>query len=147
MTRPLTLAVVALFTTVAAHAFVYAGNPKLTLEVESGDDLTDGEVTLDVVRVHACGGGSTDYQVNEEIDPVAGYELDIGGGDLCSVTLFWSDDMLLHGVEGGVPFSLEHVQSSTQVDISGQPEWTALPTDGVNGFVYAGNPKLHVTVQ
>src|SRR5262245_55895116 len=80
-----------------AEAIIYVGNPvNLSFYVDRAQhDLVEGSVVLDTVRVRACGGGYTDYEVDALIDPVAGYDLDIAGGDYCGVSLYWSTDMEL----------------------------------------------------
>lgn len=77
-----------------SQAFVFVGNPKLNLTIDRAPaDLVEGTATLDLVRVYKCGGGYTDYQVDAPIDPVAGFELTIGGGNLCSVGFRWTTDV------------------------------------------------------
>ena len=66
----------------SAHAFVFIGNPKLHLEVSRAEaDLTGGDAYVDLVRVHACGGGYTDYAVEQWVDPTDGWDTTIAGGD------------------------------------------------------------------
>ncbi|MEL6342473.1 MAG: hypothetical protein AAFV53_05030 [Myxococcota bacterium] len=131
-----------------AYAVVHAGNPHLEFWVDPPEgSLTTGDVTLDRVRVHLCGGGYTDYPVGAAIDPVAGYGLTIQGGDLCKVTFFWDSDMTLEGSNAIGAYSLRYTEAFTEVVLSGPDYGADLdPFIVENGVVHAGNPHLPVEV-
>ncbi len=77
-----------------SEAYVFVGNPKLNVVVDrSESDLVDGTASLDKVRVHQCGGGYTDYEIDAWIDPVNGWGTTIGGGNLCAISLKWHTDV------------------------------------------------------
>ncbi|MEZ4320714.1 MAG: hypothetical protein R3F61_24750 [Myxococcota bacterium] len=81
-----------------AQASIYMGNPTTEFRIDrSNGDLTDGDVYVYKVRVHACDGSYTDYSVKQWVDPVAGYGKTINGGDLCSATWYWGSDVVLDG--------------------------------------------------
>src|SRR5687768_16459739 len=97
-----------------AHAVVFAGNPKVGFHVDrSAGDYVDGAVYLTGVRVHYCGGGYDQYAVGQTVDPVAGHEVTVAGGDLCGVTWYWGSAMEIEGAS----FSLEANDASTSATI------------------------------
>lgn len=128
-----------------ADAFVFIGNPKLMVEaVRTEGDLTDGQVYLDAVRVHKCGGGYTDYPIDEWIDPVEGWETTISGGDLCGASVKWGSDLM---VESSA-FELRYEQMVTQVVFAsaagGEEELTPFVVE--SGSFSGSNPVLMVTL-
>jgi len=141
------LTLAALAAAVPASAFIFVGNPHLTLQVIEAD-IDEGSVFLDKVRVHPCGGGHTDYSVQETIDPVEGYTLEIAGGDICDVTLFWGGVMTLEGEDSNGAFTLEVDDGPTGLNIDGTgSDSVSLPYDQTSGFIFVGNPHLHVDVE
>ncbi|MCB9764635.1 MAG: hypothetical protein H6739_32975 [Alphaproteobacteria bacterium] len=129
------------------HAIIYAGNPHLDLTVQRAeDDLVEGSVDLDKVRLHACAGGTTDYTVEETIDPVDGYGLDIDAGDWCGVTLYWGGVMELDG-DNGSPFSLEVDHASTYVPLATTINPVDLvPFDVVSGSISGSAPSVRLDI-
>lgn len=137
----------ALFTPANTQAIVHGGNPNLHFEVQQGPGyLTEGSVDLDKVRVELCGGGFTDYQVDDTIDPVDGFDLTISGGDLCGVELFWDSEMFLDGVGPLGAFSLSYDKASTYVPLPAQPQ-ALTPWTPETGIVHGGNPNLTLSIQ
>jgi hypothetical protein len=128
----------------AAHATVYTGNPNIDFHVDRPmqHDLVSGDVTLDHVRVSYCGGGHTDYAVNDVVDPVAGYSLTINGGDLCSVTFAWSTSMYLDGSN----FTVGYDATSTTVQVGANMSASLSPYRVVSGNPSGGAPVLFVTI-
>lgn len=144
----LTAALLAAFTHPSpAEAIIYAGNPHLDLTVQRAEaDLDSGEVDLAKLRLHACGGGYTDHEVDETIDPVAGYGLDIDAGDWCAVTVYWDTAMVLDA-DNGSPFTLEVDHASTYVPLSASIQPVDLvPFDVVSGSVSGSAPSLRVEI-
>lgn len=92
------LAAVAVFVAVPAHAVTYDGTPVLKWRVDRpAGDFETGSVTLNKIRVHACGGGHTDVQIDDTFDPVLGGEVIIPSGNHCQVSFVWSSDLDIEG--------------------------------------------------
>jgi len=128
-----------------ADAFVFIGNPKLKIEaVRTESDLVDGEAYLDAVRVHKCGGGYTDYQIDQWIDPVEGWETTISGGNLCGASVKWGSDLLVESSS----FQLRYEQVVTHVPFAsvagGEEELTPFVVE--SGSFSGSNPMLMVTL-
>ncbi len=65
MYKRLILGVLSLGFVDVAHAWIYVGNPKLTVEVNRPEgDFVSGSVDLHQVRMHLCAGGYTTYAVD-----------------------------------------------------------------------------------
>lgn len=127
-------------------AIVHGGNPNLHIHVDQAAGyLTQGSVDLDKVRVESCGGGFTDYQVDQSIDPVAGFDLSISGGDLCGVELFWDSEMMLDGSGPQGAFSLSYDQTSTWIALPAQPQ-ALTPWTPETGIVHGGNPNIYLSI-
>ena len=127
-------------------AIVHGGNPNLHIHVDQAQGyLTQGSVDLDHVRVAYCGGGFSDYTVADSIDPVAGFDLTISGGDLCSVELFWDSEMMLDGVGPQGAFSLSFDQTSTWIALPAQPQ-ALTPWTPETGIVHGGNPNIYLSI-
>jgi hypothetical protein len=127
-----------------AGATLYTGNPDLGFRVDRPQgDYTDGEVVLDKVRVHHCGGGSTDYDIDETVDPVEGYSLTISGGDHCGVTWFWDSDLDIDGSGSYGTFTVRFSEASTGVTLDTEIDPVALtPYEVVSGTMSGGGPWL-----
>jgi hypothetical protein len=137
-----------LFLATVAQSTIYWGNPNLGFRVDRpAGDYTGGAVTLDRVRIHHCGGGSTDYPVGQTIDPVAGYSLQIAGGDHCSVTLTWSTSMDVEGDGSLGSFTVRYGQETTTVELSAEIAPVALtPYSVVSGSMSGGAPWLMMSI-
>lgn len=129
----------------AARAVTYSGDPVMTLTVDRPEqDLVEGEVVLDTVRVHTCGGGWASWRPEETIDPVAGWSMDFPTGNLCEVELVWGTTMVLDG-QGYV---IEYAEVTTTVDLVGATQTEDLtPFDLVSGVIHGGNPFVMLTIQ
>jgi hypothetical protein len=138
---------VASLTPGVASAVVYGNAPDLLLEVDRYEqDFASADVTLDKVRLHYCGGGYADYEVDTSIDPVAGHSVAVQNGDYCGVTAFWATDLYIDGANGA--FTLRYSPDSTYVALSGTTQSADLaPFTVVDGFIHGGNPKLWITIQ
>ena len=129
-----------------AHAVIFGGNPELTIWAERDPaDLTDGAVTLDKVRMDLCNGSPVDYEVDEQIDLIAGYTLAIDDGNYCGATFFWSSDMTLQGSTGN-GWGIEYTQNATYVPISTMTK-ALTPYTVIYGVVYGGNPGLKMAIE
>ena len=128
----------------SADAFVYIGNPNLDFRIDRpADDYLGGTVTLDKVRVNHCAGGSTDYQVDQTLDPVAVYTLTIAGGDHCSVTYYWASAIVIDGEGQLGPFTVRYSQATTTVQLKADIEPVALnPYSVASGSMSGGAPWL-----
>ncbi len=129
----------------SAHAFVFIGNPKLHLEVSRAEaDLTGGDAYVDLVRVHACGGGYTDYAVEQWVDPTDGWDTTIAGGDLCGVSVKWGSDVSVQSST----FALRYEQLVTQVPFTtstgGATSLTPLVVE--SGTLTGSPPVLQATL-
>ncbi len=131
--------------TVAAHAFVYVGNPPLTLQVvrEEGD-LSSGSVEVTGVRVHRCGGGYTDYPIDELVDPTEPQTLVIAGGDLCAVSVGWSTDLVVASAAFEVRY--EHAWTTVLLTGAARDEAELAPLVVDSGTFTGSEPALRVTI-
>lgn len=133
-----------------AHASVYGGNPSLWMKTDRpAHDFTAADVLLEGVEVHYCGGGSTEYVVDEVIDPVAGWGTVIGGGDLCGVTFHWDSALVIDGIRNNTPFSIGFgsASASTYVPIGASIGPVALtPVQVLSGTFPSGSPLLLMTL-
>ncbi|MES2641728.1 MAG: hypothetical protein V4850_19705 [Myxococcota bacterium] len=133
-----------------AHASVYIGNPALWVHVDRpAHDFTAADVLLEGIEVHYCGGGSTEYPVDEIIDPVAGWGMEIGGGNLCGVTFHWDSVLVIDGTRNGTSFSVGfgNASANTYVPI-GSTIWPVAltPVQVLAGTFPAGSPLLLMTL-
>ncbi|MBX2802409.1 MAG: hypothetical protein KTR31_32315 [Myxococcales bacterium] len=130
-----------------AHATLMTGNPgDATLKVDVGSNtLTWGSVDLDKVRLHWCGGGFTDHNVGQNIDPVAGHTISGINGDVCGMTVFWDSDAELDGDDGGTTYSLEVTATTTYVDVDPSPSPSAYGPYTVTSGSFSGQgPRLEI---
>ncbi|MCB9673446.1 MAG: hypothetical protein H6736_24700 [Alphaproteobacteria bacterium] len=124
-----------------AHAAIYSGNPATTFRIDRPQgDLTDGDVNVYKLRIHYCGGGYTDYSVKQWVDPVDGFSVTINGGNLCSATVFWDSDIVLHG--NG--FEIVAEPTLTSVSLDPIKDADVLPWHVTEGNPGAGTPQLLV---
>ena len=133
----------------SAHATLYFGNPNLGFRVDRpAGDYVAGSVTLDKVRVHHCGGGFTDYEVDSVIDPVAGYTLTIAGGDHCALTFAWASALVIEGHGSLGPFTVRYAAGATTVPLSEEIAPVALtPYSVASGSMSGGAPWLLAFVE
>jgi hypothetical protein len=133
-----------------AHASVYVGNPALWVHVDRpAHDFTTADVLLEGVEVHYCGGGSSEYVVDENIDLVDGWGITIGGGNLCGVTFHWDSVLVIDGIRNGVGFSVGYGNASanTHVPIGSTIGPVALtPVQVLGGTFPSGSPLLLMTL-
>lgn len=148
----LRFALLAVASTVAfastAEAIIHGGNPHLDFFVTPPEGtLSGGDVDVDRIRVHNCGGGFTDYIVNETIDPVEGYGLDITGGNLCGVTVFWDSDMYLDGNNVSGDYTIRYDDDLTYVPLGNPTSAVPLaPFFVEDGIIHGGNPHLDLEI-
>ena len=133
-----------LLLTPKAEAVIYVGNPDLGFRIDRpADDYVGGTVTLTKVRVSHCGGGFTDYAVNQTLDPVAVYTLPIAAGDHCSVTYYWGSALLIDGEGSQGLFTVRYAQATTTVTLKADIDPVALsPYSVVSGSMSGGAPWL-----
>lgn len=128
-----------------AHAVVYGGNPGITVRIAHvPDDLDYGVATAVKVRLHACGGGFTDYWIGEAVDPVAGFTIPVDAGNWCAAVVYWEDEPVLYGNS--------YVIAATETSHGG-----ALVANGptldpfyhtvIQGVVYGGNPEVILRIE
>lgn len=127
-----------------AEALIYLGNPSLGFRVDRpAHDYVEGTVELDKVRVHHCGGGSTDYPVGEVIDPVEGYALTISGGNHCGLTFYWDSVMDIDGPT----YTVRYEEATTNVTLAEEIDPVVLtPYDVISGSMSGYGPRLIVTI-
>ncbi|MCB9678035.1 MAG: hypothetical protein H6737_23245 [Alphaproteobacteria bacterium] len=139
------LALLALFVSPNADAYVFWGNPTLKLEIDRSEgDLTGGTVDLLGVRVHKCSGAYADYYADQTIDPVVGWSTTIAGGNICQVQVRWDSD----GQVWSSAFTLKSSVLVTSVDIdapvSSEP-WS--PYVVASGSFSGSDPEVVITIQ
>ena len=135
----------ALLLAAPAEAYVYVGNPPLTLQVvRTEGDLVAGSAVLLGVRVHTCGGGYTDYLVDEGIDPTETWTTTIAGGDLCGVTVRWDSDVLV----ATSSFEVRYEYPTSAIVLTGAAyDPVALAPLVVESGTFSGSsPKVRVTL-
>ncbi len=144
-TQTTLVALALILTSTPALATTYGGNPVLTVGADfTGETLTDGAVTLDKVVLHHCLGGTSIWNTDVDIDPVAGWSMDMPAGDHCSVDFVWSTTMELNG-QG---FAIDYDEASTSVTLVGADQQSDLtPFTLVSGVIHGGNPSLTVHIQ
>jgi hypothetical protein len=127
-----------------AHAIVYMGNPEVGFRVDRPQgDYVDGSVTLDKLVVHHCGGGSTTYEVDATVDPVAGHHVAIDAGKHCGLTFYWASVIEVNGPS----YVVEHDAATTSVTLSEDIAPVLLsPCDVTSGSMSGGCPWLLVYV-
>lgn len=127
-----------------ASAAVFLGNPKVGIRVDRpAGDYVDGDVTLDDLVVHHCGGGSTTYAIDTTFDPVAGAQFAIAAGNHCGLTFHWGSDIVIDGPA----YTVEHSASSTSVTIGTEIDPKLLsPCTVTSGSMSGGCPWLLVYV-
>lgn len=132
--------------TTSAHAYIYLGTPEPTfhLEVPNGT-LQYADATVTSVRVHNCGGGYDTFPVNDDVDLVAGFSVEIDPGDLCGISVQWGSDVDF----SGVGFDATYDEPYTSVTLDGSPSTVTAgltPFEVVSGTM-PGMPRLVVTVE
>ena len=135
--HPFILAVALLST--PADAYVYAGNPKITIEVtRAEDDLTSADVWLESVKVHACDGSTpTVVTVDAATDLTQPWSTTIAGGDLCGVSVRYDSALTIDTAS----WSVEHDEPKTQVVFNGwDPVTVPLTPFTVQSGTFSGNP-------
>jgi len=128
-----------------AQAVIYGGNPHITFTADRLEaDLDEGDVTIEKVRMHYCGGGYTDITVDEQVDLVAGWGLDFAPGNYCAVKLFWDTDLLLDGTDtNNNAFTISHDAAFTHIGLTTGSSTVALSqVDWIVGVIYGGNPHI-----
>lgn len=130
----------------SAHAYIFVGNPEAGVRLEvPGASLTYADADVDFIRVHQCGGGYTQFEVDAAVDLVAGFTVDIDPGNLCGVSVKWASDVDF----GGSGFDATYSEGHTSVTLGGSPStvWTGLtPFTVVSGDLPA-MPRLVVRVE
>jgi len=130
----------------SAHAYIFVGNPEAGIQlVVPGATLTYADADVDYVRVHKCGGGYDQFDVDDTVDLAAGFTVAIDPGDLCGVSVKWASDVDF----GASGFDATYSEGHTSVTLDGSPStvWTGLtPFTVVSGDLPA-MPRLVVTVE
>ncbi|MCB9687906.1 MAG: hypothetical protein H6735_22890 [Alphaproteobacteria bacterium] len=128
-----------------AQAFVYVGNPPLTLQVVRDEaDLTSGSVDLLGVRVHKCAGGYDDYEIDEVVDPTEPFTVTIAGGNLCAVTVGWSSDLTV--TNGSFVLRYEYAYTTVMLSGAAYDEEPLVPFVVDSGTFSGSKPDLRITI-
>ena len=129
----------------SADAMIYLGNPALGFRVDRpAGDYVDGGVVLDKVRVPPCGGGSTDVEIDQTIDPVAVTWVDIPAGDHCAVTWYWATDLDVNGPS----YTVRYEGATTSVLLDEEiPPVALTPYSVVSGSMSGGGPWLMSVIE
>jgi hypothetical protein len=127
-----------------AFAVQYQGTPALTFRVDRpAGDYVEGEVTVQKLRVHHCGGGTTDVTVGATVDPVVANTVPIPAGDHCAVTFYWSTTLDIDGPT----YTVRYSQSTTTVALDTEIDPKALtPYSVIAGTMSGGGPWLLVAI-
>jgi hypothetical protein len=128
-----------------AHAYIYVGNPELTVRVaRPAGDLTASSAHLARIREHKCGGGTVDVWIDETVDLRAGFTVSVPGGDLCGFSFDW-DSAVVTSTSG---WTVSYAESFTSVAMPDAPTgWTALTPFTVTAGSFSGDaPRLLVSV-
>jgi hypothetical protein len=118
---------------------------KLQVDRAAGD-LTSAVGTLDAVRMHACGGGYTDFAVDEELDLTTQVTVTVSAGAWCGVSALWGSSLVISNGS----WTVEYAEPYTSAVIDSNPEDTSValtPVDVVSGTPSGLPPRLYVTVQ
>ncbi|MEQ1502060.1 MAG: hypothetical protein ABMB14_07500 [Myxococcota bacterium] len=141
------LVLVLVLVTAPARAYIYVGNPELSLKVtRPAGDLTASAVHLDAIREHLCGGGTVDIDVDEDLtDLTDGWTTTIPGGDLCGLSFLWGGPLT---TAKGSAWTVVYTEPYTSVGIDDAPSASvALTPFTVAAGTFSGAaPRLLVTV-
>ncbi len=134
-------AVAALAFGTQAHAYIYVGNPVLTLKLDRvPGDITAGDATIDGVRVHTCGGGYVDFVLDDVADLAAGWSTTVDSGDLCGVSVDWGSSV--DATNGS--WAVAYDEPTTSFTLDGNPAQVSVgltPFSVVSG-TWSGPPVL-----
>lgn len=129
-----------------SDAFIYGGNPELHAHASlPNQDLDFGDAELQAVDLLPCGGGApTHVSVDEHVDPVAGFDVEVPSGDWCAVVFVWDGAWTLESSEVEITIN----QAATSVDVSTAAGGTSplSPFTVDSGFIYGGNPELTASI-
>lgn len=126
--------------------FVFVGNPVAKLRIDRpAQDLASAEVTVERVRLHACGGGATDFWVEQEVDLTEELEVAVAAGDWCGLSVAWGGEGRIEGPS----WVLSHDEPTTSVEIdSADPVSAPLTPFTVVSGSFSGNaPRLYVRIE
>jgi len=127
-----------------ADAAIFMGDPDIGFQIDRPQqDIYDGDVYVDKLRVHSCDGSWTDYAVNRWVDPTVGPRVTVNGGDLCKVTWYWGSDIVLYGSG----FTIVATPSYTHADIDPIADSAVSPWSVTKGDLPSGGgPRLTPTI-
>jgi hypothetical protein len=128
---------------IPAEAVIFIGNPNLDFTVDRpAHDYIDSSVVLDKVRFHYCAGGSTDVQVDETLDLVAGSSVGFSAGDYCGLTFYWDSVLDIDGPG----YTVRYSQATTAVTLEDDtPDPVALtPYSVISGSMSGAGPSLYL---
>ncbi len=128
-----------------ADAAFWGGTPDLGFKVDRpAGGFVDGDVYVHKLRVHHCDGSHQDYTINQWVDPVAGHSVQVQGGDLCSATWYWTNDVDIDG--NG--FSVTAWPDTTTVNLESIKPVEMLPHRYSGSAPYPWQPpELHTTIE
>lgn len=143
--RPLLLLGLAVAT--PAWAYVWFGNPSnVIVRIDrAAGDITSATGTLAAIRMHACGGGSTDFAVNQTLDLTTPYTRTVSPGAWCGVSAVWASEVEISNGS----WTVVHDEALTSLEIEANPEQgsTAMTPFDVTAGTFSGfAPRLYFTV-
>ena len=142
------LALLALWSSLPARAIIYGGNPTLTVHIERAEgDLDGGLASPQKVRLHACGGGYTDFAIGGTVDPVEGFSVPVVAGNWCGIVLFWEEPTTLWGENSSGPWEITVHDPAHGGALGSSPTVVPLYFTVEEGIIYGGNPTLVLSIQ
>jgi hypothetical protein len=144
---PLALSLGLLLVSSPAWAYVWFGNPPdVRIEIDRLEhDLVAATATVDAVRMHACGGGYTDYGVGQTLDLTSPVTLTVGTGAWCGASVVWGSAVT---VTNGT-WTVVYDDPYTSVAIDADPDTTAQPLtpfDVTSGTFSGYAPRLVLSI-
>ncbi len=135
-----------LFSTPNAEAFIYGGNPKLSVHAwVPQQSMDEGGAELDFIKLIPCAPGApTTVAIDEVFDIVAGADFDVPSGDWCTAELHWTGTTTLDSseveIEVDASFSVFDVDDGTAVSRNFGP------FEVLSGNHYGGHPKVTIEI-
>lgn len=139
------VALTALAGPVTAWGYVWFGNPQgVVVSIERPeDDLASATAAVTAVRMHACGGGYTDYPVGATLDLTDPITVEIDAGAWCGASVRWGSAVT---VSNG-SWTTSYTEPYTSVTIDEDPEDASValtPFDVVSGSFSGNAPRLRI---
>jgi hypothetical protein len=141
------LVLTGLFVSTPAFAWTWFDNlPVVSVRINrSTNDVTSAVGYVEDIRMHKCGGGFTDYAVDQTIDLKNAFTKTVGTGDWCGVSVRWGSNV---AITNGA-WTVQYSELFTALPIDSKPATmnTALTPYDVSTPTFSGTaPRLYVTV-